>query len=49
MRRGLDTNILVYALYSEAGKKHDIAVGIVEDMLRNPEDYTVAAQVLAQG
>ena len=48
MRRGLDTNILIYALDSEAGEKHNIAVGIVEDMLKNPEDYTVAAQVLAE-
>ncbi len=48
MRRGLDTNILVYALDSEAGEKHDIAVEIVEHMLRNPKDYIVAAQVLAE-
>ena len=48
MRRGLDTNILVYALDSEAGGKHDIAIEIVEHMLRNPEEYVVATQVLAE-
>ena len=48
MRRGLDTNVLVYALDSEAGRKHDIAVKIVEHMLHNPNEYAVSAQVLAE-
>ncbi len=31
MPKGLDTNILVYALDSEAGRKHEIAYSMVEE------------------
>ncbi len=48
MIRGVDTNVLVYALDNRAGWKHERAVEIVERILKNPEGYLVAGQVLAE-
>ena len=48
MPKGLDTNILVYAIDNKAGWKHGKAVEIVEEILRNPKEYIISSQVLAE-
>ena len=45
---GLDTNILVYAIDNRAGKKHDIAVELIEHILKHPQRYMISSQVLAE-
>ncbi len=48
MRKGLDTNIIVYALDNSDGEKHRKAVRIVEDLFENPSNYAVAVQILSE-
>ena len=48
MIRGVDTNVLIYALDSGAGWKHERAVEVVEKILKSPENYRISAQVLAE-
>ena len=48
MRRGLDTNILVYMIDSTDEEKHEKALALLEDILRNPSGYAVTAQVVAE-
>jgi len=48
MRIGLDTNVLVYAIDTEAREKHRSAVRIVRDVFSSPEKYLVSSQVLAE-
>ena len=45
---GLDTNVLVYSPDSEAGWKHERAVGVIEEALKSPGGYIVSSQVLAK-
>ena len=48
MRKGLDTNIIVYALDNSDRERHRKAVQIVEDLFENPANYAVAVQILAE-
>lgn len=45
---GVDTNILFYAIDNSDEKKHRISVKIIEDILRNPEQYKISLQAIAE-
>ena len=48
MRKGLDTSVLVYMIDSSDLEKHEKALTLLEDMLRNPGGYALTAQVVAE-
>ena len=48
MPRGLDTNILVYALIAQDENKRRVAEKILSDAIERPYDYLVSTQVLAE-
>ena len=48
MRKGLDTNVIVYAFDNSDPEKHSKAVAIIKDLLAHPENYAVAVQALAE-
>ncbi len=48
MKKGLDTNILVYMIDSTDEDKHKRALSLLEDILRNPSEYAVTTQVVAE-
>ena len=48
MRKGLDTNVIVYAFDNSDPEKHETAVKIVKNLLAHPENYAIATQALAE-
>ena len=44
----MDTNILVYMIDNTDREKHEKALALLEDILRNPYRYAVTAQVVAE-
>ncbi len=48
MRKGLDTNVIIYALDNSDEEKHRKAVRIIEDLFENPSNYAVAVQTLTE-
>lgn len=48
MRKGLDTSVLVYMIDNTDAEKHEKALALLEDMLRNPGGYALTAQVIAE-
>ena len=45
---GIDTNILFYAIDNSDEKKHRISLRIIEDILRNSEQYKISLQAIAE-
>jgi len=39
---GIDTNILIYAIDSRAGPKHEKAVQLIEQILKNPRYHVIS-------
>lgn len=45
---GVDTNILFYAIDNSDERKHRISIKIIEDIIRNPRNYKISLQAIAE-